>query len=171
VASDAPPGTAVPWVLRPARWERDRTALEEVRRRVFIGEQGVPEAEEWDAADPGAWHVLALGANRDPVGTGRLEATGKIGRIAVLPDFRGTGIGAAMVRHLVNHATEIGFTRVYLHAQAAATGFYERLGFRAVGPVFDEVGIPHVRMNLGIECKDEHGVGRDGHAEDPLHAR
>ncbi len=170
MGSDAATGTGVPFILRPAHWAHDRAALEHVRRRVFIEEQGVPEAEEWDAADPAAWHVLALGPNRDPVGTGRLEATGKIGRIAVLPAFRGAGVGAAIVRHLVNHATEIGFTKVYLHSQAAATGFYERLGFRAVGPVFDEVGIPHVRMNLGIERTDEHEGGRDGHAEDPLHA-
>lgn len=155
-------------VLRPAAWERDRASLERVRRCVFVEEQGVPEAEEWDAADRDAHHVLAEDANRDAVGTGRLEATGKIGRIAVLPPHRGGGLGSAIVRHLVNQATELGYARVYLHAQAAATGFYERLGFRAEGPVFDEVGIPHVRMNLGIERRDENGAGRDGQQEDPL---
>ena len=161
-----PSGTTV--ILRPAGWERDRAALEQVRRRVFIEEQGVPEAEEWDAADPEARHVLAVDSNRDAVGTGRLEVTGKIGRIAVLAPHRGRGLGSAIVRYLVNQATELGFARVYLHAQAAATGFYERMGFRAEGPVFDEVGIPHVRMNLGIERTDEHGAERDGQQEDPL---
>jgi predicted GNAT family N-acyltransferase len=73
--------------------------------------------------------------------------------------------------HLVNQATESGFTSVYLHAQAVAAGFYERLGFRAVGPVFDEVGIPHVRMSLGIKRKDGHEAGRHGHEEHPLVAR
>jgi predicted GNAT family N-acyltransferase len=157
--------------LRPASWREDRVAIERVRRRVFIEEQGVPEAEEWDAADPRAWHVLAETAKRDAVGTGRLEPTGKIGRVAVLPQYRGTGVGGAIVGYLVNQATELGFTRVYLHAQAAATGFYERLGFRADGPVFDEVGIPHVRMNLGIERNDEQQAGRHGHEEHSLLSR
>ncbi len=157
--------------LRPASWAHDRTALQAIRRRVFIEEQGIPESEEWDDIDPVARHVLAVSLNRDAVGTGRLEPTGKIGRVAVLPQYRGSGVGSLIMGHLVNQATESGFTSVYLHAQAAAAGFYERLGFRAVGPVFDEVGIPHVRMSLGIKRKDGHEAGRHGHEEHPLDAR
>jgi predicted GNAT family N-acyltransferase len=158
-------------VLRPATWADDRNALQAVRRSVFIEEQAIPESEEWDDVDPVARHVLALTRNRDAVGTGRLEPTGKIGRVAVLPQYRGSGVGSLIMGHLVNQATESGFTSVYLHAQAAAAGFYERLGFRAVGPVFDEVGIPHVRMSLGIKRKDGHEAGRHGHEEHPLDAR
>jgi predicted GNAT family N-acyltransferase len=158
-------------VLRPATWADDRNALQAVRRSVFIEEQAIPESEEWDDVDPVARHVLALTANRDAVGTGRLEPTGKIGRVAVLPQYRGSGVGSLIMGHLVNQATESGFTSVYLHAQAAAAGFYERLGFRAVGPVFDEVGIPHLRMSLGIKRKDGHEAGRHGHEEHPLDAR
>jgi predicted GNAT family N-acyltransferase len=158
-------------VLHPATWADDRDALQAVRRRVFIEEQAIPESEEWDDVDPVARHVLALTANRDAVGTGRLEPTGKIGRVAVLQQYRGSGVGSLIMGHLVNQATESGFTSVYLHAQAVAAGFYERLGFRAVGPVFDEVGIPHVRMSLGIKRKDGHEAGRHGHEEHPLVAR
>ena len=158
-------------VLHPATWADDRDALQAVRRSVFIEEQAIPESEEWDDVDPVARHVLALTANRDAVGTGRLEPTGKIGRVAVLLQYRGSGVGSLIMGHLVNQATESGFTSVYLHAQAAAAGFYERLGFRAVGPVFDEVGIPHLRMNLGIKRKDGHEAGRHGHEEHPLVAR
>ena len=158
-------------VLRPATWADDREALQSVRRSVFIEEQGIPESEEWDDVDPVARHVLALAENRDAVGTGRLEPTGKIGRIAVLPRYRGTGVGGLIMRHLVNHATESGFTRVYLHAQTAAAGFYQRLGFRAEGPVFDECGIPHVRMTLGFTAQDGIEAGRRGHEEHPLDAR
>jgi len=157
--------------LRPATWASDRTALQSVRRRVFIEEQGIPETDEWDDVDPVARHVLAIGKNRDAVGTGRLEPTGKIGRIAVLSQYRGTGIGGHIMSHLVNHATELGFTRVYLHAQTAAEGFYARLGFRAEGPTFDECGIPHVRMTLGITGQDGIEAGRRGHEEHPLDAR
>ena len=158
-------------VLQPATWADDRAALQAVRRSVFIEEQAIPESEEWDDVDPVARHVLALTRNRDAVGTGRLEPTGKIGRVAVLPQYRGSGVGSLIMGHLVNQATESGFTSVYLHAQAAAAGFYERLGFRAVGPVFDEVGIPHVRMSLGIERQDGNEVGRQRHEEHPHDAR
>lgn len=140
--------------VRPASWQHDRENLQNVRRRVFIEEQGVPECEEWDAADPFAWHVLAIDGKRDAIGTGRLEPCGKIGRVAVLDRFRGQGVGQAIMRCLVNHATDSGFEAVYLHAQTAAAEFYRRLGFRAEGPVFDEVGIPHVRMRLEIEQRD-----------------
>ena len=157
--------------LRPASWAVDRAALQSVRRSVFIVEQGIPEAEEWDDVDPVAVHVLALGQNRDAVGTGRLEPTGKIGRVAVLPQCRGAGLGSLIVAHLVNHATESGFTKVYLHAQAAARGFYERLGFRADGPVFDEVGIPHQRMTLGTGREDGNEAGSHRHEGHPLVAR
>jgi predicted GNAT family N-acyltransferase len=165
------PAGGSPIALLPARWDRDRPQLEAVRRRVFIEEQGVPEAEEWDAADPDSRHVLAVAGKRDVVGTGRLEPTGKIGRVAVLPQYRGIGVGSAIVGHLVNQATELGLTQVYLHAQATAVGFYERLGFRAEGPEFDEVGIPHRRMRRGIGREHEHESGRGWQPEHPDDAR
>jgi predicted GNAT family N-acyltransferase len=140
--------------VRPASWQHDREILQFLRRRVFVEEQGVPEAEEWDSADEGAWHVLATVGKRDAVGTGRLEPCGKIGRVAVLKSFRGRGVGEAIMVRLVNQATVSGFEAVYLHAQTAAAEFYRRLGFRAEGPVFGEAGIPHVRMRLEIERSD-----------------
>lgn len=159
------------FTLRPASWTGDRAAIEAVRRAVFIVEQGVPEHEEWDAADPTCLHVLALGQKRDAVGTGRLEPTGKIGRVAVLHQYRGGGVGGAIVGHLVSLAIGLGLTRVYLHAQATALGFYERLGFRAEGPEFDEVGIPHRRMSLGIEQRDGQQAGPHGNPQHPVDAR
>lgn len=158
-------------VLYPATWAADREALQSVRRRVFIEEQRIPEADEWDDVDPLARHVLAVAENCEPVGTGRLEPTGKIGRVAVLPQYRGTRVGWRIMVHLVNQATESGFTKVYLHAQTAAEGFYARLGFRADGPVFDECGIPHRRMTLGIKRRDGIDGERHGHEEPPLDAR
>ena len=157
--------------LQPATWADDRAALQAVRRSVFIEEQGIPESDEWDDIDPVARHVLAVAENRDAIGTGRLEPTGKIGRVAVLPQYRGTGVGSLIVGHLVNQATESGFASVYLHAQAAAEGFYRRLGFRAEGSAFDECGIPHVRMRLGIKGRNGIESGRHGHEEHPLDAR
>ncbi len=157
--------------LRQAAWAEDRIDIQSLRRRVFVEEQGIPETEEWDELDPQCRYVLAVVGKRDVVGTGRLTPTGKIGRVAVLPQYRGAGVGSAIVSHLVNQATELGLTQVYLHAQADAVGFYERLGFRAEGPGFDEVGIPHRRMRMGIEQRDEHKAGRTGDSKPPVDAR
>jgi predicted GNAT family N-acyltransferase len=154
--------------IHAASWQDDRVAIERIRRAVFIVEQGIPEADEWDDSDPVSRHVLAGTTKRDAVGTGRLEPTGKIGRVAVLPQHRGEGIGSMIVGHLVNQATELGLKQVYLHAQTNAVGFYERLGFRVDGPGFDEVGIPHRRMRQGIEQRDGHEAGRNGKSEHPV---
>lgn len=154
--------------LEIVRWQDDRPRIELVRRAVFVEEQHVPETEEWDDSDPLCWHVLALAPNRDVVGTGRLDPAGKIGRVAVLPQYRGTGVGAAIVSRLVDLAAGQGITQVYLNAQTSALRFYERLGFRAEGPEFDEVGIPHRRMRQRIGNEDEQQAGRDGNTEHPV---
>jgi predicted GNAT family N-acyltransferase len=121
--------------------------VERVRRAVFIGEQGISEADEWDDADPHCLHALILTTKRDAVGTGRLEATGKIGRLAVLAEFRGRGLGGELLEWLVEQARRKGMESVYLHAQVQALEFYLHHGFSPQGPIFDEVGIPHQRMS------------------------
>ena len=166
--------TSVPhhFVVEIATWPQDRAAIECVRRAVFIDEQRIPEHEEFDELDPVITHVVAYtragAAKRDLVGTGRLEPTGKIGRVAVLPQYRGTGAGLAIMHRLVDLARERGFTEVYLNAQTYACGFYERLGFRADGPEFDEVGIPHQRMRRAVGNRDGTSAGHDGDTQHPV---
>lgn len=133
-----------------ADWAADRDALERIRRTVFIREQAIPEPDEWDGEDAGSVHVLAR-LNREPVGTGRLNAAGKIGRIAVLAGQRGRGIGTLILRRLLDEARRLGIREPYLHAQVQAVPFYEKLGFERKGGEFDEAGIPHVRMSLVLE--------------------
>ena len=159
---------AMPVKVLAATWQDDQQQLMSVRRRVFVEEQGIPESEEMDEMDPTCRHALAYAATGDLAGTGRLAPSGKIGRIAVLPHYRRRGIGAAIVVHLVNQATELGLPQVYLHAQADSVGFYERLGFRAEGPVFDEVGIPHRRMLRGTTQEDGRKAGVQGVEDHPL---
>jgi predicted GNAT family N-acyltransferase len=167
--SEAPPAASI--TVRTATWQDDRDELMFVRRRVFIEEQGIPESEEMDEADPGCRHALAYAADGELAGTGRLAPGGKIGRIAVLPQYRRAGVGSAIVVHLVNQATELGLAQVYLHAQADSVDFYGRLGFRAEGPLFDEVGIPHRCMRRGAVQKDGQQAGRDRDEEHPHDAR
>lgn len=131
-------------------WGIDRPALQQVRREVFIVEQRIPESEEWDDDDLVSNHALAT-LNREPVGTGRLSPKGKIGRLAVKSSLRGRGIGSAILECLIHEGYRLGPRELYLHAQLQAVPFYERHGFRAEGEVFDEAGIPHVRMRHVME--------------------
>ena len=130
-------------------WAADRPRLQPVRREVFVTEQRVPEAEEWDNDDQVCVHVLAL-RNREPVGTGRISPAGKIGRLAVLSEFRGRGIGDRILLTLIEQARHRGLAEVTLNAQVHAMPFYERHGFKAQGEVFDEAGIPHRRMQKAL---------------------
>lgn len=131
-------------------WVADRAVLQQIRRDVFILEQQVPESDEWDTDDAVSVHALAR-LNREPVGTGRLNPTGKIGRIAVIAGLRGLGIGAMITRRLLEEAHRRGIREPYLHSQLQAVPFYEKLGFASEGDVFDEAGIPHVRMKHALE--------------------
>lgn len=135
------------------RVTQDIAACHDLRRRVFIEEQGISEADEMDDLDDQATHLLAL-QDGQPVGTARLlqkGRTGKIGRVCVLPVARGTGLGAALIRAGIDHfAADPGFDEVCLSAQVPVLGFYERLGFVAHGPEYDDAGIPHRDMTLPL---------------------
>jgi len=128
-------------------WTAHGAALMEIRQRVFVEEQGVPPELEHDQHDAGAVHLLAL-VDDTPVGTARLLPGGHIGRMAVLAQWRGQGIGTALLRDLLELAKSRGIRSPYLHAQCNAIGFYERLGFRAEGPEFTDAGIPHRLMRI-----------------------
>lgn len=128
-------------------------ACHALRRAVFIEEQGIAEADELDDLDGEAVHLLAL-QDGHPIGTARLlrrGTTGKIGRVCVLPQARGTGLGAALIRAGIAHfAADPTYDTVYLSAQEPALGFYEKLGFTAHGPAYDDAGIPHRDMTLPL---------------------
>lgn len=129
---------------------RDIALCRELRRLVFIEEQGVSEADELDDKDEAAIHLLAEEAGQ-ALGSARLLVEGdqgKIGRVCVLPGARGRGIGAALIRAGVARFADLGLASVKLGAQTHALGFYEALGFRAEGQVYDDAGIPHRDMVL-----------------------
>jgi len=121
----------------------------EIRRRVFIEEQRVPEEIELDDDDHHAVHALAM-IDGKAVGCGRFVAHGagevKIGRMAVFQELRGTGVGREILEFLMNEARRRGFENAVLHAQLTAEGFYLKQGFQPVGEVFEEAGIAHRAM-------------------------
>ena len=128
----------------------DIAACLELRRVVFMVEQDVSEADERDGMDDVAHHILAR-LNGRPVGCARIltdGGKGKIGRVCVLKDQRGTGLGQALIEACLAHLKTVpGITRAVLGAQTHALGFYEALGFTAYGDEFDDAGIPHMMMD------------------------
>jgi predicted GNAT family N-acyltransferase len=138
-------------IVRNADFTADFASLRLVRETVFIAEQRVPADLEFDDRDPLCRHVLAL-EGAAPVGTGRLDVEygGKIGRVAVLAGSRRGGIGTAVMQRLHEIALEHALPKLWCHAQLTAVPFYERLGYRSMGPVFEEAGIDHVRMERDL---------------------
>jgi predicted GNAT family N-acyltransferase len=126
-----------------------------IRIGVFVKEQSVPAEIELDRDDERAIHLLATSAGR-PVGTARVvmhRRRAKIGRMAVLKRFRRKGVGTKLLTRAVATARRLHAQAIYLHAQVPVIGFYETMGFRCVGRVFDEAGIPHRKMILGGKGK------------------
>ena len=141
------------FTTEPANWSTDAATLCAIRLRVFVEEQGVPLELEWDGEDERCEHALAYSPERTPIGTGRMLPDGRIGRLAVLPEWRGQGAGSALLLYFLELARKKGFTSVRLHAQTRATAFYARHGFRTHGEEFMDAGIPHVEMSLAFSEK------------------
>ncbi len=142
-------------------WGQGEAAIRLIRETVFVREQGVTLELEWDGQDPSCWHALAWSEQGEPIGTGRLYQEGqqaRLGRMAVLKEHRGRGVGRALLSTLLDLARARGMTKVYLAAQVPAMGFYERQGFQVTGELFEDAGIPHRAMTLALppaprECR------------------
>ena len=116
-----------------------------IRYEVFVEEQNVPEELEIDGLDNEAKHVLAF-VDEVPIGTGRILDDGHIGRVAVLKDYRGFGIGKLIMKELIKWAQDITLKKVWLSSQLHAHSFYLDLGFICVGDIYKEAGIDHIKM-------------------------
>lgn len=132
--------------LTHCSWQDSSEALGNIRRIVFIEEQHVPEALELDELDPVCHHVLITDADNQTIATGRISPDGRIGRMAVLKEYRGQGIGSALLAALLEYARQEHYAGVYLHAQLTAIPFYEKHGFMVNGEQFMDAGIPHRNM-------------------------
>lgn len=137
--------------VRRAEWAADGAPLAAIRRAVFVIEQQVSEAEEWDGMDESSRHVIALAVDGSAVGTGRLLPDGRIGRMAVLKPWRGRGVGSALLSELIAMARESGYAETRLHAQTHALAFYRKHGYTPLGEEFLEAGIPHYEMRLVLK--------------------
>jgi len=126
-------------------WERARELASPIRFQVFVREQRVPAEIELDDMDAPSLHAIAF-ENEKAIGTGRLLPDGHIGRMAILKEWRRRGIGAAILKALIDAAERRGDREIALSAQLHAVEFYRTHGFEPVGDVYEEAGIPHQAM-------------------------
>jgi len=139
--NSAPEGapTTVKFTIKITNWQKDKAALIHIRRKVFIEEQKVPEEHS-------CIHILVTNSSNTPVACGRLKENGHIGRMAVLKEYRNTGIGREILKEILNSAKKMNLNKVYLHAQTIAIPFYEKQGFMTYTDEFIDAGIPHKSM-------------------------
>jgi predicted GNAT family N-acyltransferase len=130
-------------------WEEARAHAVPIRFAVFVDEQGVPPEIELDEMDEKSLHAVAFDEGK-AVATGRLLPDGHIGRMAVLKDRRGRGIGGQILDRLVDRARSRGEREVILSAQVHATAFYRRHGFVEEGAEYLDAGIPHRQMRRSL---------------------
>ncbi len=121
-----------------------------VRKAVFVIEQNIPESEEWDAQDSISLHFVVY-AQDQPIATARLLQNNSIGRVAVLQQARGTGLGKRLMQHIIQVAKDQQREYVKLSAQTHAIGFYANLGFSQHGDEYLDCGIPHVDMTMNLK--------------------
>lgn len=155
-------------------WADHQDCLKAIREQVFVKEQGVPQELEWDEHDASCIHLLAK-AGEDYVGCARLlsatkndgSVIGKIGRMAVLSEYRSLGIGKSLIECAERIALKEGFASIELSAQCQAFGFYNALGYLAFSNPYDDAGIPHVDMRkhlnwpADLASADMYQLGKD----------
>ena len=136
--------------LQLGSWEALQTLAAPLRTEVFVQEQGVDQALEWDEHDALCVHAVLCNRLGAPVATGRLlpavNGVAKIGRMAVKRVLRGQRLGDQVLSALMDAARQRGDTEILLHAQCSAEKFYLRQGFRRQGEVFMEANMAHVEM-------------------------
>ena len=136
------------FAITAVSWQTHAAQLRLVREEVFIKEQHVPLALEWDGLDERAQHLLALGSTGEAIGCARLTGDGSVGRMAVLKPWRGRGVGRALLKQAIMIYRQQGFAHISLSAQVHAIAFYEQSGFKVCSEPYWDADILHVDMRL-----------------------
>ncbi len=140
--------------VRTVDSETERADAFAVRQTVFVEEQGVDEALEYDEHEDEATHFVAYDGD-EPIGAARLRepnsGLGKVERVAVLESRRDAGVGRDLMLAVEDRAFEQGLEALKLHSQTRAAEFYRGLGYEQYGEEFMEADIPHVKMRKSLD--------------------
>jgi len=132
-------------------WQEAQPVAAPIRFAIFVDEQNVPAGIELDDMDEKSLHAVAFDESGKAIGTGRLLPEGKIGRMAVVKEWRRRGVGADLLDALLEEARSRGLAEVKLSAQLQAAEFYRARGFVAEGKVYEEAGILHQAMRRSLK--------------------
>lgn len=134
--------------INHVQWSEFEESLRTIRTKVFIEEQQVPIDLEWDSQDTSAQHLLVLTSTNEPIACARLLNNGSIGRMAVLKEWRGLGIGTKLLNKAIAFHRQQGISFITLSAQVHAIPFYQKAGFEVISTPYLDAGILHVDMHL-----------------------
>ena len=138
------------YAVQEVSWQAAQAELAQLRQQIFVIEQQVPVALEWDGLDAAAIHLLARDNNQHAIGCARILSGGSIGRMAVLKSWRKQGVGHALLQAAIASCRSRGWLHISLSAQTHAIGFYERAGFVVCSEEYIDAGIPHRDMVLQL---------------------
>ncbi|QHH99314.1 GNAT family N-acetyltransferase [Acinetobacter dispersus] len=135
--------------VKQGNWDQLQQDAKLIRTLVFIQEQGIAEADEWDEQDAISQHFVIYDQDQ-PIATARLLQNNSVGRVAVLKAYRGQGLGQMIMLNIIDFAKQQGRAFLYLSSQVHAMSFYQQLGFVVQGDEYDECGIPHIEMRMPL---------------------
>lgn len=130
-------------------WDQLQQDAKLIRTQVFICEQGITEADEWDDQDVISQHFVIYDQDQ-PIATARLLQNHSVGRVAVVKAYRGQGLGQMIMLEIISYAQKQGLSVLTLSSQVHAISFYEKLGFTVQGNSYDECGISHIEMTMNL---------------------
>ncbi|MCH7387026.1 GNAT family N-acetyltransferase [Acinetobacter modestus] len=135
--------------IKQGHWDQLQQDAKLIRTQVFICEQGITEADEWDDQDVISQHFVIYDQYQ-PIATARLLENNSVGRVAVLKAYRGQGLGQMIMLEIIGYAQKQRRSVLTLSSQVHAISFYEKLGFTVQGNSYDECGIPHIEMTMSL---------------------
>lgn len=139
--------------IRMGTWAEMQNAAKPIRTQVFIQEQHIAEADEWDAQDAVSQHFVVY-EDEHAIATARLLPSHSIGRVAVLASYRGQGIGKLLMLEIIQQAQKQQRPLLQLSSQVHAIAFYQNLGFQVCGEEYLDCGIPHIDMRMSLATKN-----------------
>ncbi len=142
------------YTVKQVLWQEAEAQLKTLRKAVFVFEWQLPESAEFDDLDNKAFHVLLFSQENHPIATARLTHKGEIGRVAVLPSHRNTSVYNTLFAELLKQATSQNIEQIHVQSALSRVDYHRQKGFKPIGPVFMEAGIPMQKMVCKVQQFD-----------------